>query len=61
MEKVTINLGLITDNLSVRTFILPGPLNLPGSGDESAHTKIFYKLFESNQRSIPCGVPCRPI
>jgi len=32
MEKATINLGLITENLSVRTFILPGPLNLTGPG-----------------------------
>jgi len=27
MEKAAINLGLITENLSVRTFILSGPLN----------------------------------
>jgi len=31
MEKATINLGLITENLSVRTVILPGPLNQPGT------------------------------
>jgi len=32
MEKKIINLGLITEILSVRTVILPGPLNLPGPG-----------------------------
>jgi len=32
MVKATINSGLITEKLSVRTFILPGPLNLPGPG-----------------------------
>jgi len=32
MEKATINVGLITENLSVHTFILPGPLDLLGPG-----------------------------
>jgi len=32
MVNATINLGLITENLSVRTVILPGPLKLPGPG-----------------------------
>jgi len=56
MEKATINLGLTAESLGVHTFILPGPLKLPGPGtmyvSYALHMEI--KLFCYDLSSCTC-------